>query len=327
MFLQILKSNKAFNLILFPLIGAVLWLPSLISPKKYPFTPGEDQSILFSPLMKLVDSKPSMEVLISLFLMVVLAFSIQKINSQYSFFRIRTLLPFHLLILFIGGLPALHTLHPVYFASIFFVFALDREFRAFKKKSFYSHSFDTGLLIGLGSLFYPPMLFLFPSLMVGMWMINQECNWRHLVLLFWGLILPWIVAFSGFYLAGSGGEPLRILRIHLSLSLHYLTGNVPLQIFSGFWVFLLAVGTLLGLSRFDEHKISTRKYYTVFLLLSVTLIIVFLLAPFVSVESLILLAVPSVFIVSNALLSFRIRFLAEVVLALLAGLIIYMQIA
>jgi len=327
MLLRILKSNKAFNLILFPLIGVVLWLPGLIFPGTYPFAPGEDQSILFSPLMKLMASKPFLQVLISLVLALVLAFIVQKLNSQYTFFRIRTLLPFNLLILFMGGVPALHTLHPVFFASIFFVFAIDRELAAFKKKSFYSNSFDTGLLIGMGSFFYTPLVFLFPALMIGMWIVNQECNWRHLVLFFWGLILPWIFVFSCCFLAGAAGEPLKTLEINLAISCHHLTDNVPLQIFAGFWGFLFVAGTLFSLSRFDERKISTRKYYTVFLLLTLTLILLFVFAPFVSVEVFILVAVPSSFLISNALLSFRIRFLADVVLALLAGLVIYMQIA
>ncbi len=327
MFLRILKSNKAFNLILFPLIGVMLWLPGLISPGTYPFAPGEDQSILFSPLMKLMAARPFLQVLIALVLMIVLAFTIQKVNSQYPFFRIRTLLPFNLLILLIGGLPALHSLHPVFFASIFFVFAIDRELAAFKKKSFYSNSFDTGLLIGMGSLFYTPLGFLFPVLMIGMWIVNPECNWRHLVLLFWGLILPWIFAFSCCFLAGSAGELPELLEINLATSCNRLTGNVPLQIFTGFWGFLLVIGTLFSLSRLDERKISTRKYYTVFLILTFTLILFMVFAPFMSVEVLILVAVPSSFIISNALLFFRNRILADVVLALLTGLVIFMQIA
>lgn len=327
MLLQILKSNKAFNLILFPLLGVILWMPGLITPEEYPFAAGEDQSILFIPLMNVLASRPFLQVLISLVLAVGLAFCVQKLNSQYPFFRIRTLLPFSLLILLIGGVTALHTLHPVYFASICYVFSIDRALAAFKKKSFYSNSFDTGFLIGVGSLFYTPLIFLFPALMIGMRIVNYTCNWRHLILLFWGVILPWIFTFFCFFMAGSVSEPLKILEISLSTSGNHLTGNIPLQIFAGFWGFLLVTGALFGLSRFDKRKISTRKYYSVFLLLILILIILFFFAPFVSVEVFILVAVPSSFIISNALLSFRIRLLADVILVLLAGLVIYMQIA
>jgi len=99
-----------------------------------------------------------------------------------------------------------------------------------------------------------------------------------------------------------------------------------MQIYAGFWVLLLITGSFLILRRFDEIKISTRKYYTVFLLLVLSLAIIFFISPFVSVEIFILLAVPSSYIITNMLLSIRSRFLGNLILFALIGLIIYMQI-
>lgn len=327
MLLQILKSNQAYNLLLFPVIGIFLWSVSLISPEMYNFAPGEDQSILFKPILDLLFQKYLIQVLVSLVLIIILGFIIQKLNNQYEFYRIRTMLPSNLIILLISGVSCLHVLHPVFFAAIFFTFAIDREFGALEKKTINSNAFDTGLLIGIGSLFYINMIFMFPAFVIGLKIINRSFNWRNLILIFWGLILPWVFVFSYYFLSEKINELLRILELNLFTNNKRLTGNIPLQIYAGFWVFLLFIGSLTALLHFDEIKISTRKYYSVLLLLIFSIVIIYFLSPFVSVEIFILLAIPSTYILTNMLLFIRNRFIGNLILIVLIGLIIYMQIA
>lgn len=325
MLLKILKSNKAYNLILFPFLGILLWASDLISPGTYNFSPGEDQTVLFEPVLNLTRENPLIQVLIALVLVIILGFLLQKINSQYSFYNVRTILPSYLLILLAGGVSSLHNLHPVYFAAAFFALAIDRSFGAFEKKTISSNSFDTGFILGIGSLFYANLILLFPAFIIGLRIINPEYNWRNLSLSLLGLLLPWIFAFSYFFVNDNTSQLFHILLLNVGTKNNLLDENLSLQIYSGFWMFILFVSSLVMLRNFDREKISTRRYFGVFIILWLSLAGIFYFVPFASIEVLVLLAVPSSFIIANLLLSIKSKFWGNFILIIIAAMVIYMQ--
>jgi hypothetical protein len=327
MFLRVLKTNQAYNLILIPLIGVVFWTVNIVSPKVYDFLPGENQMVLFKPVYILLSKYPLIQVLVSLSLFILLGFLLQRLNNQYALYRVRTLLPSSLLILLVSGISGLHVLHPVYFAAIFFLFAIDRAFGAYENKIISSNSFDTGLLLGIGSLFYFNLIFLFPVLALGMRIIKHDFNWRNLVLNFAGFILPWLFAFSYFFIFDKIKELLLVLNQNLLIHDNRLYANFPIQIYAGFWAFLLLISSFSIIRKFDEKKISTRKYYTVFLLLIISLVGILFLSPSASVEIFVLIAIPSSYVISGFLLSIKSRFWSELIFIILVGLIICMQFA
>ncbi|MBN1820690.1 MAG: hypothetical protein JXR31_02650 [Prolixibacteraceae bacterium] len=327
MLVRILKSNQAYNLILFPLAGIVLWSVNLISPEMFQFAQGEDQAILFKPILNLLIKLPLFQVILGMVLLIILGFIVQKLNSQYAFYRVRTLLPSNLIILLISGIVFMHVLHPVYFAAIFFILAIDKTFGAFEKKEINSNAFDTGIFIGLGSLFYTNMIFLFPVFILGMKIINREFTWRNLVLILLGFLLPWIFTFSYYFLIDKFYDLIKILELNLFVTNKRLPGNLPLQIYAGFWILLLILSGFVILRNFDKIKISTRKYYSVFSFLVISIVLLFFISPFVSVEILVLLAIPSSYIIGNLLLSVKSSFFGNLILFILLGLIIYMQFA
>ncbi|MFW5822657.1 MAG: hypothetical protein ACOCU7_04645, partial [Tangfeifania sp.] len=93
MILRILKSNRAVNYILFPLLAVVVWIKSLINPQIYSFYRGETQNLLYQPIARLFKEAALLQSIASLIILVVLAFIALQINNRYSFIRVRTMLP------------------------------------------------------------------------------------------------------------------------------------------------------------------------------------------------------------------------------------------
>jgi hypothetical protein len=327
MLLKILKTNHATNLILFPLIAAAFWANDFLAPKEFVFLPFEDQMPLYSPVSRLLANQPLPQEIISLILLIFLAFTIQRLNSQFQFYSNRTLLPSSLFVFLVCGIPGLHTLHPVYFAAIFFVFVLIRVFKAYEGKSFYSNTFDSGLLLGLGSLFYFNTIFLFPFLAIGLRIVKREFRFRHIVLCFIGFILPWIFTFSVYFFIDKTGQLIEVLKENLLTCNNQVKENVPLLAFAGLLALVIFISGIFAISRFDEKKISIRKYYSVFLIFIVSLTAILAFSPFASVEVFVLLAVPSTFLISAFLLSIKRRFWAEFIFTVIAGAAILMQFA
>jgi len=325
MLLRILKSNQAYNLFLFPLTALGLWASGLISPRTYNFFEGENQNVLFKPVYNLLDGNPFVQVLVSLILVIVIGFLVQKVNNQYAFFRFRTLLPSSLVVIILSSISMLHTLHPVFFGALFLLLATDRILRAYEKKVVNSNAIDAGLLLGIGSLFYFNLIYLFPALILALRIISLEFNWRALTLFFWGILLPWIFAFSIFFLMDRPGDLIIIINRNVSTPNYRIEGKIPLIIYTGFWAFLLLIGSLEVIRKSDKQKISTRKYYSILLLFILAIAAIFILSPAASVEISVLWAIPSAFILSNLFLSVKNRLLSELIFAVFLGLVIYMQ--
>ena len=199
MILRILKTNHAYNFFLIPLMVVLLWLPSLIKPEPFPFYAGEDMMPFYRPVAWLMAQSPFLNSLIPLILLILLAFLAIRLNIQYAFIRVRTFLPASLLVLITSGLTSMHAMHPVYFAVFFVLFAIDRIFDSYDKESIHSNAFDAGFLISIGSLFYMNLVFFFPMIWAGLIVVHKQIKWRDFVLPLFGLLIPWLFTFAGYF--------------------------------------------------------------------------------------------------------------------------------
>ena len=327
MLLKILKTNQAYNLILFPVIGILLWSVSLISPLSYPFFEGESQMVLFAPLFNLLKAKPFIQVFVTLGMVILLGFYIQRFNSKFGFIRKRTLLPSSYFVVFVGGLVSCHTLHPVMFSAVFLMLALNRGFDAFEKKNIHSNAFDTFLLLSIGSLFYLNSLFLFPALILALVTINREYSWREFALSLVGLLLPWLFVFSLSYFMGSFDRLMFVLSENILSKNNHIKGDIPLQVFLAYQALLVIIASLNLLSFYDTKKISSRKYFASFFWLFLFASLILILVPAASSEILVLIAIPTTFLISNYLVYLKSRLWGEIIFAIFVGLTVYIQFA
>jgi hypothetical protein len=327
MFLRVLKTNQATNLILFPLIAIAFWVTEIITPREYVFLPGESQMVLYYPIYLLLFNYPQIQEIVSLVFVIILGFSIQRLNGRYPFYSIRTLLPSSVFILLVSGMPELHVLHPVYFAAVFFVFSIVRAFGIYEKADIHSSSFDSGFLLAIGSLFYFNLAFLFPVLLMALRIIKREFNFKNFILCFFGFLIPWIFTFSFYFFFDKTNQLIGVLKFNLFLQNDRLTHNIPLLAYAGFIGLLVLISGIQAVSHFDKKKISIRKYYSAFLLLVVALAALIAISPSASAEAFVLMAVPATFLISSLFLSIKKQFRAELLFAIFIGVVVLMQFA
>lgn len=327
MILKILKSNQPFNFILFVIIGVLFWLNGFIKPQLYPFYIAENRNLLYKPIDLILSSSPFYSALLSLVLVILFAFIIQFINGQFAFIRIRTMLPAPLFILLMGGLTGIHTLHPVYFAVLFLLLAINRLFRIFENPRPHSAVFDAGFFLGIGSLFYFDLILIFPALFLGIFVLQKISKWRLFVINIIGFLLPFIFAFSYAFYTDQFLELLKIFENNLLTANNHFKSNVPLHIFLGFILLITAFGSIRILQQYDTKKVSTRKYFTVFFLVFLFSMFGFIFVPAVSHEMLVIMAIPVCYLISNYLVFMKSRFWGELIFTLLFGIVLFMQIS
>ena len=325
MFLRILKTNQAYNLILIPIIGVLLWAVSIISPELYNYFSGETQLPFFNAVFNLTRNSPIIQTLLSLILLMFSAFIIQRLNLKFAIIRKRTLLPSAYFIILVSAIKNLHVLHPVYFALFFLLLAFYRMFQAYEEKNIYSISFDIGFLFGIASLFYFNILFAFPAMMISFINIKKEFSFRYLILNILGLLLPWIFSFSYYFFFDRINEFIQIISQNIFTENTILKKDIPMQLLIGYQVFLIIISSLNLLKFFDTKKVSTRRFFVSFFWLFIFLFLCILILPSVSIEIFILMSVPVTFLVSNFLVYLKNRFWGEIIFAIFIGLSVYMQ--
>lgn len=326
MILRILKSNQSVNFILIPVIGLLFWGENLLHPQLYSFFLGENENLLYLPIDNLLKNSAFVQSVTTLILVIILALIVQQINSRYALIRIRTMLPAPLFVVIIGGFTKMHTLHPVYFAALFLLLAIYRLFAMFDKSKPYSVAFDSGFLLGVGSLFYFNLFMLIPAFLFGIAILIRDYRWREFVVMMIGFLLPLFFALSYATATGQFMELLKTFERSLITANNHFKSNAPLHVFLGFLILLTVIGSIKIIQQYDSKKVSSRKYFTVFFLIFFFSIFSFVFIPATSQEILVILAIPVSYLVSNLLVFMKNKLLGELIITLLLGIVIYAQI-
>jgi hypothetical protein len=326
MLLRTLKSNRAVNFFLIPLMGILFWLKDFISPRPYPFYTGEQSNLLYAPLHNLLKEHLLLQILLMLILLVGMALLLIQINNRYNIIRIRTMLPAPLFVLIISGFTGIHAMHPVYFAAFFVLLAIYRLFSAFDQVKPYSPAFDSGFFLGAASLFYFNAVILFPAFLIGVGILSRETKWREFVVCLLGFLLPFVFAFSYVFVVEETPEFLNVLGLNIYTPTLNFKSNLPVLGYLGFLFVLIFLGSVKILRQYDTKKVSTRKFFIVLFLIFLFAMLGLVLVPATSFEIFVISAIPVTFLLSNFFVFFKSRFWGEFWFSLLVIAVIVMEI-
>ncbi len=327
MILRLLKSSNPFIYILFLFLGILFWAGSLLYPLPYNFFVGENDNIFYSPIYKLTVKLPLLQVVLSLIIVLFLAFLVQQINSRYALIKARTKLPIAIYIIITGGFTTMHTLHPVFFGAIFLLFAVNSLFSIFNNPKPETDIFNAGFFIAIGTLFYFNLIVMLPAFLIAISVLRRERNWREFLILIIGFVIPSLFAVSYAFVTNQLNELFIIFQKNLITPVNYFKNNLMLQGYLILLVFLTIIGSVKIIQQYDSMKVGIRKYYLVLFITFVFSMISFVFIPATSLEMLVISVLPVTFLVSNLFTSIQSGFWRELLFTLLAGAAVFMQIA
>ncbi|MGE5393394.1 MAG: DUF6427 family protein [Candidatus Saccharibacteria bacterium] len=325
MLLKALKLHQPFHFLLIPIIAIALWIKPFMMPQAYGFYPGEDAMILYQPLSLLLSGSPLLGNVMAFAFTLLLAFLILKLNVQYTFIRVRSFLPSSLFILITSGVPALHAMHPIYPAALFLVMAIDRIFNSYEKEIIHSNAFDAGVLLSIGSLFYWNLVFFFPLIWFGFIIVKPKVNWREYILSTIGFAMPWLATLAYYMATGAQDELRQTVMANLTFNSSFLKGNLLHQIYTGYMVLLILLGSYYLLSQYDDKRISSRKFFKVFFWVFLISLILLIASPAVSQEFIIVIAIPLSYLIGNYFIFMKHQLWGEVLMYMLVAAVICLQ--
>ena len=324
MLLRVFKSHQIYNLFLIPVLGIFFGMKAYLSPETFDFFPGEDQMPLYTMLTNLLSYSVLTGKIFTSVAILVILFLIVRISTIFGFLRTRSYLPGTIYVILLGGLPNMHFLHPVWMGTIFLLLCVYYLFDSYNKNEILNNCFATGLLLGVGSLFYFPLIFFIPLLIIGYAILARMYQWRHLFLPLVGFITPWAITASIYFLSDSFPHFKEII-INNSIQYNQVTAPVIIQYYTFFVAALSVISGLFLLQHYDTKKISTRKYLsilTIYLLTAGALPWIFQPAAF---ETVIILLIPVTYYISHYLLFINNRIIPEVIFYLMLAASVFVQ--
>ncbi|MDP4184210.1 MAG: DUF6427 family protein [Bacteroidota bacterium] len=324
MLLRLFRSGHVFQLILIPLVGILLWTKALLSPDSYPFFAGEDAMPLFAPVFNYLHQSVFLSKLITLILFLSIIIYILRINYKYGFIKEHTHLPGILFILITAGFDKLFNFHPVYFAALLLLISFEQMFDSYTNSSL-SKAFNSSFFLAIASLFYFPVIFLFPVIIIGFFTLQKTIGWRNYVLTLLGVALPWIYCFAAYFSTQRFQYLIDTISQNIHTSNIVIFKDLHIQIFLGYLIFLTILSSFVIISHYEEKRISSRKYFKVFFLLFVCSVALLVILPSVSREMAVIFAIPLSYLIANYFLCIRHPLWGELLFTILIGLVVFLQ--
>jgi len=327
MILKILKKNWSYNFILILLLIGLMVLFSFLRVGSFPLVEEGNQMPLYGIFLQYAGSDNFLNCIFPATFILLISLLLLRLNTTFPLIQEKTFLVPVVFIMIMGGFVFLHTMHPVYFGILFLLFSLNRLFNACTKDSGgLSFAFDAGFYIGVGSLFYFPLIFYFLIVWVGLFKIHGQLHGRYFILSILGTLFPWFLTFSYYFFTDSQYILNHLIYKNLYSLAGYNISEINYYVYIGFLSLLSIISGFFLLSHVNSQKVVTRKYYGILSWILIVSITIFILVPSVSEEILMIIAVPLSFMISNYMVYIKKELIGDIILILFFCLIIWLHI-
>lgn len=278
MLLRKLRQTGPDVLILVVVIFFLTWLGAFLNPR-LPSAFGYDEMPmpLFGILLTLTNFSPFISVLAAFLLTLLVSYLLVNFNTSAFFISERTFLPAIVYALLTAIFPEFQVLNPVLPAAVFLILAIRSIVESYKVYGTAFSYFDAGILIGTGSLFFTPLIWMGILLLAGI-VILRTVNIKEIIISILGIATPLFIVYGIMYVSGKDmAEQLSAVSWNLfgKESGFTVTGIKLAIIITAAVMILIAVAQLvpaLNMKKIKSRKTLTLLFWSFLLALGVTIL-------------------------------------------------------
>ena len=311
MFLRIYKTNQAYLILLIPITAILLWLTGFINCNFESFTANKSVTM---PLYALFDSFINYNCYISLAVALILAlaqgFYLSNLNKNFIFIKQRSYLHSFIFLLIISSSALTRFAAPAIFANFFILFSINWLFHSYKKVRPNTELFNAGLFLSIAGLFYLNALLLLPLLLIA-YIILHTVKFKEFLVIISGFIAPLILAAGVLFINDKLFIYTENIWNYITQTNYNFDNNIFSYIFYGWLILLLFIAILSFSNNFGTKKISSRKYLSIFLYLTLYNIGMYFLLPFSNMEMMIITAAPISLLITDFYININNKFWSE----------------
>ena len=303
MLLRILKSNTLFSALLIPVIGLLFWIHSLRSPALLDLSMANGAMPLYYGAIHTFKGEDFWQVFMAFCLVIINSLFIAQLGSAFLFLRKRSYLPGIIYLITVSSLQALHALLPVHLATLFVLISIYFIFDTYHKKVEITYTFNASFFLSIASLFYLPVIILFPIVWISIFVLQKDDNWRLLAVPVLGFGVPWLFLWVYSFL----NDTYLILWQELIDMLWTRHNEYLFQPYFLLLTSVVAILTTLGsfsvISVYQMIKVSARKYFVIFYWILGLMLVGALAFMTISIEIVALSTIPVAYFITQYLVS------------------------
>lgn len=316
MLLRFFRSNGAQMIFVIPFIGIILWHGAFLNESKVALFSDQIKLPLYQFLSSPFFTNELLQKLIAFILVLAISFLLVRLNVRYIIINNRTYIPSLVYVLIVSGIPDIQRLNPALITTFVMLFIVEKVLDSYRVKSLYYGFFTAAFMVGLGCLIYPFFIFFMVTLWAGI-ILLRKFNWREWTFTILGFGLPFLFAFSYYYVVYD-----NIYTLVEKYNAFYIAPfdfkgySTQVLVFVGILTFIMLLSTQFILQAYSARKIISRRAFSLFFWLFINTIALFFIVDQASVELIYIVAVPISFIISNYFVFVRATFWGNVFLML-----------
>jgi len=321
-----LTGDRLLTALIIFLIFLGIWIPAFLSPEIVKTDMHAQSMPLFKFLTPFIEGNLLMSKILAFGLVMLEAVLLVRINAKYILVQQKTFLPALFFIIISANSDAVLQWNPVLPAGLFLILVLDIIFRSYKDEPNSYKFFEAGILLGVGSLFYAPLVYMLVFIWISA-MVQRTFYWREYIFPLLGFLVPWVFVFAFLFLGDKSipeftSELLKNFEFGFSLpEIHWIH-----WFFTSYIALLILLSSVYLLKVFQFRKIYVRDYFMVFfwLFISASLIYLFLSGANGGISY--FMAIPVSYILTNYFINARKSMVNKVLFYLLIGYALFMAV-
>lgn len=310
---------------LVPLLAFLLWLPVLVSQEQYFFSFDHISPMpLYHFLNLIIKGNSLLSTSLGIITLLGIVILLTRLNKQFVILETRSYYLALIYIFLVSAFTPLNRMHPALIGAFFLSLSLTKVFASYKDEKLYTGFFDSAFLIGLGSLFYFPLLYFSFFLWLSL-ILLRPFFLKEWIMIIIGAALPYILSFAIAYLFDSVDYLVNTIRENNFLDLKHVHVNMMHILFYLVAGLLIIPAGIKMISQSNNRKVSARKYLRVLFWLSITSAAITLAIPAVSITIIPIICIPISFLFTNYFISIKNLLVGNIMLVIFILLMLGLQ--
>ncbi len=238
MLVGLFRKSHWYTPVLLVVAGSLLWIDSIWHPDRLPLHADLSSGPLYHLILPLLELSPLVSLLVAFTILIVQVLYINHIATLGEFTDRFSALAALIYLLIMSSTTTMIDVHPVLFANLFLILALNKIFKANQEHLVMVEVFDVGFLTALAGLFYFPAMAIFLLLIMSLF-VYYLISMRAILAALFGVLTPFVFLGIYYFMTDKLESQIGAVAIHIEpLKILYGSPNMFEQ------VFMLTIGIM-----------------------------------------------------------------------------------
>ena len=269
---------------------------------------------------------PILNHFIAMLMMMLISYMLIRIGVRDQLLEQRSLMPAIFFIIFAAALPEARQVSPALVGSVFYLLCFAILFEVQDKKPDTFSVFTASVFLVLGSLFYLKLIWFVPLMWASL-RTMRPVTWRELFYPVVAYIILALFLFTWYWgVLADGARFGQVVAENMAFGEAFTSYHLSAYALYGFMLLLVMAVSIYMVKRFQSLKTVVQTIYQVMFYMFVVGLVFYALVARFDPSSLVFVAFPVSYVLSNYFHRKRNPWTHEVALWILLGLVVYVQV-